>query len=194
MHLIGLFAALLGSSTCLIYILTIFKGQTRPHTYTWLVWTILTGIGFAAQISEGAGTGAWTLGLVALLNGTITILSLKYGSKDRTKSDLVALLCALFAIIPWIVLKDPVISVILISLINTIGFYPTFRKSWHNPQQENLFPYGLSTISMLISLMAIENLTVASSLFTVTIAACNTTFVLYSLWRKKVLNQTALKV
>lgn len=182
---IGLTSALLGSSTLVIYIYTMIKGQTRPHIFTWLIWSILSSIGFAAQISQNAGSGSWTLGLVAALCAAITLLSLKYGSKDLSKKDMVALASALSALIPWFILKDPVLSVVLISFINAIGFYPTFRKSWQQPHQEHLIPYGLSSLAMALSLFALNEITISTALYTITVALSNMIFVIYSLWRRK---------
>ncbi len=184
-HFIGLFSALLGSSTLVIYIYTMIKGQTRPHIFTWLIWSILSSIGFAAQLSENAGSGSWTLGLVAGLCATIALLSIKYGSKDLSRKDVIALICALSALIPWFIFQSPTLSVILISLINTIGFYPTFRKSWNNPYQENLLPYALSSVAMALSLLALNEITVTTSLYNITVAFSNLIFVFYALWRRK---------
>lgn len=49
-----------------IYIGSILKGQTKPHLYTWLVFTILTAIAFLAQIKDGAGPGSWMLGITTI--------------------------------------------------------------------------------------------------------------------------------
>ncbi|MDY0028632.1 MAG: hypothetical protein RBR86_01680 [Pseudobdellovibrionaceae bacterium] len=182
---IGLSSALLGSSTLIIYIYTMIKGQSRPHIFTWLIWSILSAIGFAAQLSQNAGSGSWTLGLVAALCAAITLLSLKYGSKDFSRRDMIALACALGALIPWIILKDPILSVVLISIINAIGFYPTFRKSWRQPHQEHLIPYSLSSLAMTLSLFALNEITISTSLYTITAALSNMLFVVYSLWRRK---------
>lgn len=39
------------------YFNDIFKRKTEPHMYSWLIWTILQGVGVAAQLKDGAGYG-----------------------------------------------------------------------------------------------------------------------------------------
>ncbi len=132
----GLVALGISLSGSTIYIASIFRGQTKPHFYTHLIWGIITVIAFFAQLHDHAGPGSWTTGITALACLLQAGLALKYGEKNITRSDQAALLVSLLAVASWVVTKDPLISVILASIINAVAFYPTFRKSWQKPWQE----------------------------------------------------------
>ena len=54
-EIFGVLAVIVGMTGQGIYIATILQGKTRPHLFTWLVWTILGGIGFAAMVHDNAG-------------------------------------------------------------------------------------------------------------------------------------------
>ncbi len=185
--LIGAASTILASITLVLYIVSIFKGQSKPHIYTWMVWTVLASIGFAAQISDNAGSGAGAIGSIALLCGLITMISIKYGNKNHTNIDRAALLLSLLALLPWYIFQSAEWSVIIISIINVAGFFPTFRKSWSAPHEEKLIPFFLTSIAMFMSLFAMNELTITTSLYPFVIGISDAAFVFYTLWRRKVL-------
>jgi len=44
--ILGVVAALLAAGSAFLYIRDIYRGNTKPHVYTWLIWAIVTVIGF----------------------------------------------------------------------------------------------------------------------------------------------------
>ena len=168
----------------MIYIASILRKKTKPHLYTWLIWTLLPAIGFFAQHHDKAGPGAWASGAGAIASFVIVCLALKYGEKRKTNSDRLAFIISLLAVVPWIVTKDPLGSVVLISLIDLIAFYPTFRKSWSKPSEENLVNYTISALAMTISIFAMENFSLTTLLYPFAFVTGNFSFVLFCLWRR----------
>lgn len=57
-EILGAIAFLISIVGTVVYIRSILKGDTKPHLYTWIVFSILTCIAFFAQISDNAGPGA----------------------------------------------------------------------------------------------------------------------------------------
>jgi hypothetical protein len=172
-----------------IYIRSILRGNTKPHLYTWIVFSILTCIAFIAQISDNAGPGAWMMGATAMSCFTTALLSIKYGEKARTKSDKIALFASLSAIIPWLMTKDPLLSVIMISLIDGIAMFPTIRKSWHKPYQENLPTYWIANLKNVIALFALTNFSMITSLYMISIMLVNTILIAVCVYRRKFVKQ-----
>lgn len=155
--LFGLIAAGLALFSSYLYIRDIFRGNTKPHTYTWLIWSIVTTIAFFGQVVSGGGPGSWATGASALLTIFTLCLSLKggYGTKDITKFDTLCLVLAIFSILPWLLTKNVLWSVLLATFIDLIAFVPTVRKTWHAPKSESLesmyvdsVKHALSTVSM----------------------------------------------
>ena len=182
---IGVVAALIGIYAFFPYLRDIFRGKTHPHIFTWTVWTLLMLIGFTAQITEGAGPGAWATGAFGLLNLSVVILALKYGEKSITRSDWIMLSLSLLAIPLWILTKSPLWSVILISVIDVIAFLPTFRKSWTKPHEETLETYLLVSLSVLLSFAALHAVTLTTVLYPATLLGVNLVFVTLALIRRK---------
>lgn len=183
--IIGLIALSIGVMQLCVYVVSILRKQTKPHLFTWLVWTLLSGIAFLAQLHDHAGPGSWAVGMDAFGCLLIAVLCLKYRDREITKSDWIALIASLSAVIPWILTKDPLYSVILISIIDVAAFYPTFRKSWFRPHEESLMTYIISGTKMLLSLFALENFTVTTSLFMIVMISTNIIFVTMCYLRRK---------
>ena len=64
---LGAIAALLALLSSFLYIRDIFRGNTKPHTYTWLIWSIVTTIAFFGQWVSGGGAGSWATGVAAVV-------------------------------------------------------------------------------------------------------------------------------
>ena len=153
--LFGVIAALLALMSSTIYITDIFRGNSKPHAYTWLIWSIVTTIAFLGQWASDGGPGSWATGVSAVLTTGIYLLSFKYGTKDITNFDKVCLALALVSILPWLLADSVLWSVLLATLIDLIAFFPTMRKTWYTPKSESLgsmyvdsVKHGLSIYSM----------------------------------------------
>lgn len=186
---IGLIAFLISVAGSVLYFASIFKGDTKPHLFTWLVFSILTSIGFFAQLSDNAGPAAWTMGATALSCLATALLALKHGEKSRSRGDYIALFFSLSAIVPWLLTKDPLISVILICLIDSVGMYPTLRKAWNVPYSENLFSYSLANLKFFVALFAIENFSLVTVLYPVTIVIVNSILIIECLLRRGIVQK-----
>lgn len=186
-ELFAIAAVLVGLLSQAVYIVSIFKGITKPHLFTWLVWGTLGAIGFAAQWHGNAGPSMWTLAATTFLAFSTALLSLKYGEKTFTRGDKISLAASLFAIIPWLLTDDPLGSVLLISLIDAVAFYPTARKSWHKPHEESLLAYNIGSLKFGLSLLAITNFTFTNALYPAAIVFINTAFVAMCLYRRRAL-------
>jgi len=167
-----------------IYIWSILQGKTKPHFYTHFVWAILTFIAFFAQIHDKGGAGAWATGATAFTILVTAILTLKYGTKDITRGDKISLIAALLAIIPWILTDTPLWSVILITVIDLLAYYPTLRKSWNSPHEEALLAYTIGTVKFSLSVISLSNFTIITTLYPVAIIIANILLISICLWRR----------
>ncbi len=71
----------------------------------------------------------------------------------------------LTAIPIWLLLSDPLWSVVVISGIDIVAFLPTFRKSYHKPFEETAFTYVCSGLKSFISILALEHWSVITVLY-----------------------------
>jgi hypothetical protein len=168
----------------LTYFQSIWQGKTQPHAFSWLIWGVISSIGFAAQFAEGAGAGSWARGFGALTCFVLVGISLFRGEKNITRGDWITLIVALSAIPLWILTKTPLWSVILVCVIDTVGYLPTIRKSWTKPQSESALSYCLGSLGALLTLLAIENYTMATWLYPAVLVASNGAMAVFLLKRR----------
>jgi hypothetical protein len=112
------------------YVRSIFVANTKPHAFTWLVWGAVMAIAFLAQLSDRAGAGSWATGLSAAFCLGIGIIALFRGEKHITRGDWIAFTITFLAIPLWVATSDPLWSVLLVTGIDAVAYYPTFRKSY----------------------------------------------------------------
>ncbi|MCX6757865.1 MAG: hypothetical protein NTZ44_03235 [Candidatus Nomurabacteria bacterium] len=168
-----------------VYIRDIIRRKTVPHTFTFLVWSIASSVTWALQVHGGAGVGSWVTLSVSLICIFIFLLSLRYGEKQITFFDVLFLLLALFALFLWLVIKQPVWSVILLVLIDVLGFAPTVRKSWNKPYEEGLFTWEITAFRHGLSILALEKFNILTMLYPVVWTIANAAFSLFLIVRRK---------
>lgn len=173
------------------YVVTIFNGRTRPHAFSWVIWTIAVMLAFVAQISRGAGHGAWVTGVTAAACVFISALALWRGERHITRSDEVFFGLTLAAIPLWVVTKEPLWSVLLMVVINNVGFIPTFRKTYRDPYSENV-PFFVSVVvKFALGILALDHITPVTLLFPLNCALVNAIFIAMIYWRRHELHQHA---
>lgn len=184
----GIISIVLALVSLVPYVWVTLKGTNKPHLFSWIIWTLLTGIAFALQYSEGAGAGAWSGFVTTILSLIITILAIKYGEKNITRSDWVVFIAALAAIPLWLMTDNALLAVIWVSVIDSIGFIPTFRKSWHKPYEEMLFHSIVATIKYITILLALEIVSPSTLIYTVSMLVMNGLLVAMLIYRRWVIN------
>ena len=182
----GIVAAVFGICAYIPYIRAVIKGRTRPHVFSWFLWCLMSAIVFFAQVSAGAGAGAWVTASIAVLCAVIFALALRQGETSITLSDRISLIAALAAIPLWLLTKDPLWSVILLCVIYVLAFYPTIRKSWLRPHQETILSFALGTVRSVLNLLALQTVNLTTSLYPLVNLLTCVLFVVLVLWRRKV--------
>ena len=179
---IGVGVALVGYA---FYIRSILLGETKPHIFTWLILGLIDGIVFVAQLVSGAGAGAWPLGISIIICSVIVALSVKRGEKRITASDWVFLTAALASIGVWIVMRDPLGAVIILTVINVFGTAPTVRKSFYRPNEESMIPWSLDIVRFILALIALDTFNLTTALFPAGIILTNLCLVTMVLYRRR---------
>jgi len=185
----GFLSLLLSVVSYVPYIRSIFIANTKPHAFTWLVWGTVMAIAFFAQLSDKAGAGSWATGLSAGFCLGVAIIALFRGEKHITRGDWIAFLTTFLAIPLWVVTSDPLLSVLLVTGIDAVAYYPTFRKSYAKPYEELAFKYVLTVIRYLFSLLALEHFTIVTSVYQLVSIFMEITLVIMLLWRRAVLRK-----
>lgn len=184
-EVLGVIAVILTFIGYVPYIRDILRGKTHPHLYSWFLWGLITIIIFALQISDNAGPGAFVTLTAGVLCVVVLVLGIKYGKKDITTLDTLLLLLTLVAVAVWLFAKQPLLSVVLITLADLLAFVPTVRKSWNNPHTETLVHYQINSFRFILAILALSHYSLITALYPVTWMAANGLFAALLVLRRR---------
>jgi hypothetical protein len=167
------------------YIWSIYRGDTRPHAFSWIIWGITTLIVTFAQVDAEGGIGAWPTGLSALVTFYIAWLAiLRHGDTQITRSDWGFFIAALVSLPVWYLSSDPLWAVIILTLVDSLAFGPTLRKAYVFPHQESITFFSLFILRNIFGLLALEVWSVTNMLFHVVMSAGCLILIVLVLWRR----------
>jgi hypothetical protein len=171
-----------------------FTGRVTPHPYTWLVWTIVSGVNFFGQLQKGAGIGALPTGVAELFTVVIFIYSLRFGFKYIEKTDKYYLIIALLGLIPWALTRDPTLSIVIVVMIDLVAFIPTIRKTWNKPKTETPVLYGANVTRHVLTLFSLQAYNIATTLHSVSMIIVNSIMTLIIVFKKSSKNSDSIKL
>lgn len=182
---VAIIAAVLAIVGNVPYVVDIFKGRVKPHSYSWFVWSIVSVTVFFGQVAKGAGIGALPTAAAEIFTVIIFFLSLKYGYQKITRTDTIFLFLALGGLIPWIFTHDPTISVAVAVMIDVVAFLPTLRKTWAEPRTEAPLLYALNVARHILALISLEAYNLATMAHSVSMIVTNTLMTVFILSRSR---------
>lgn len=171
------------------YLRDILKRKTKPHTYTWLIWTITQGTALAGIWYGGGGAGSWAILVSTIVVFLIFLLSLKYGTKNITKTDTVILILAIVAILVWWKLNNPIAAILMVTLIDFLGFIPSYRKTFHEPWSETLISWIGSAVSYIFAIIALREYNVLTLTYLATMIIANIIMILICSVRRRFISK-----
>lgn len=169
------------------YFRDISRKKTKPHAYTWLIWTITQGTATASMWygKGGWGVSAFTVGTVLIF--VVFLLSLKFGTKNITKGDTVIFMAALLAIIIWWQLHNPILAVLMASVIDIVGYFPSFRKTYEEPWTETPATWAIFALTSIFTVFALTEYNFLTLSYLTAITAANICFLVLCLTRRRVI-------
>ncbi|MEI6316212.1 MAG: hypothetical protein WCO65_00610 [bacterium] len=170
------------------YLYDIVSKKVKPHPYTWFVWSIVSCIIFFGQVAKGAGVGALPTAASEIFTLIIFFFSLQYGFKKINHIDTIFLIICLLGIIPWILTKDPTVSVIIAVSIDLCAFIPTIRKTWRNPETETPLLYSTNVARHILMLLSLQAYNIATALHSIAMITTNTIMTTIILKKKELKN------
>lgn len=179
-------AVILTCIAFLPYILSIFRGRTRPHVFSWVIWGMNTSVAFLATLHAGGGLpGAGVIGFSAGVTLFIAVLAyIKRADVSVTLTDRLFFIAALAAMPLWHWADDPLWAVWLITVIELLGFGPTFRKTWSQPFSESMGFLVLLVLRNTLVIAALDRHTTTTVLFPAAMAAACLALIAVMAWRR----------
>lgn len=156
------------------YIRSILGGSTKPHLFSWVIWSLITTIIFFAQLDADGGIGAWPIGISAAITTYIAWLAFtKRADISITRIDWLFLLSSLGSLPLWYFSSDPMWTVILLTVVDLLGFGPTISKAYDFPHEESITFFLMFLLRNIFTLLALEAYSITTILFPLAVScAC----------------------
>lgn len=168
------------------YIGSILKEKTKPHVFSWVIWGSTTFVVFLAQLADKGGAGAWPIGVSGIITMYVALLAyIKKSDSTITGIDWLFFFLALASLPLWYFTADPLWAVVILTLVDVIGFGPTFRKAYSRPFEEKLTFFAIMAARNLISIAALEHYSLTTVLFPAVIAGACLALILLVVYRRR---------
>ncbi|HSX28769.1 MAG TPA: hypothetical protein VLF60_04960 [Candidatus Saccharimonadales bacterium] len=153
-------------------------GKSRPHLYSWLIWSIMNAIVWLNQWSHAAGPGAWSTFMMMVLSAVIFVIALwqwRTGTADHklTTMDQWCFGGAIASIVILVLYSTGPISILAATITDGLAFASTYRKIWSHPSSEPASNYTLNTIRQSLVIAAIGSYNFVTLAFPVSLIFLN---------------------
>lgn len=143
------------------------RGRNRPNRVTWAMWTVVPMIAFAAQLGQGVGlqsvfTFAGGFGPLIVLIASLVNAKAYW---RLTSFDLICGLMSVAALVLWAITGKGLLALVLSVVADFFAAVPTIRKSYRVPESETGYPFLFGVVAALITLLTIQEWTLANSAF-----------------------------
>ncbi|HHJ35312.1 MAG TPA: hypothetical protein ENJ87_06070, partial [Gammaproteobacteria bacterium] len=133
------------------------------------------------------GVGAWPIGVSGAITLFIALLAyVKRSDISITRTDGWFFITALSSLPFWYFTSDPLWAVVVLTLVDVLGFGPTVRKTYTFPYSESMLFFALFAVRNLVVILALEHYSITTVLFPAVIAAACLLLIMMMAYRRRV--------
>lgn len=147
----------------------------KPNKVSFLLWSIVPFIAFAAQIKQGIGLEAlmtFSTGFIPLMIFAASFVNKKAEWK-LTKFDLSCGILSLIGLILWLITNVGNIAIFFSIMADGLAAIPTIVKAYKYPETELAWPWFATVIGVILTLLTLERITFANSGFIIYVLFVN---------------------
>ncbi|HZS75631.1 MAG TPA: hypothetical protein VFA41_03390 [Ktedonobacteraceae bacterium] len=153
--IVGAIIAAIGS---LSYLIDTLKGKVKPNRVSYLLWSLAPLIAFVAEIKQGVGLQSLLTFVAGFLPLTVFLASFvnKKAGWKLTFFDGTCGVLSCIGLILWYITQSGDIAILFSILADGLAALPTLIKSFNYPETESAWPYFMSTIFGVITLLTVK--------------------------------------
>lgn len=183
---LGFIAGVIAFVAYIVYVVSIFRGKTKPNRATWWIWAFMGLVLALSYKFSGAENTLWVPYVEFVGPFIIAILSVKYGEGGlKNKTDLLCMFGAIISIILWIIFDNPVIALVTNLAVDSFAVIPTIRKSYLRPEGEDFWAWFGTGLADSLNMFAVEKFTFAILIYPIYMLLSDLIIILILLFRKK---------
>jgi hypothetical protein len=161
---LGIVLAAVGA---IAYLIETVKGKIKPNRVSFLMWSIAPLVAFAAQIGQGVGIQSLFTLMLGILPIAIFIATFvnKEAEWGLTRFDLICGVLSAIGLVLWLITKVGNVAIFFSILADGLASIPTIVKSFKYPETEKAWPWLISDLGGLITILTIKKWDFATASF-----------------------------
>jgi len=184
---LGMLSVVLAIAAAAIYVYQTLRGAVRPHPLSWFVFGVLSAVGYWVQRDEGVAQGSWALLAMTIICFLFGTVSLARGERRFSKWEWAFVTAGGAVFVLYLFTREANVAAGLITLIDALGYGPTFVRGWSRPRKDSVASFALNAAKFVPSLMAMHPITFATSFYPAALLVLNTAVSIMLLLRRRVL-------
>jgi hypothetical protein len=133
------------------YIRSVLNGKTKPDRLGWLVFTIMNGMVFFAQVFSGGRSSTLVSLAFFVFSLTVFLLTFIKGTTSSTQTTKLLFAFALITMIIWALTRNNDIAIWLTVLIDLFATAIIILKTRRHPGTENVESWAIGTLAYVFS-------------------------------------------
>jgi len=152
--LLGLIPGLIHFTAFLIYNKQMLKGESRPNTTTWTLWSVIATLNCISYIymSGDAIKGVIAITGSILCVGTLMLSLVKGKLSKLNRWDIYVLMVGVVAVIFWWIFRSATYGNLILQACFLISFIPTYKYVIKNPKNEKGLPWFIWGFAYLVAI------------------------------------------
>lgn len=182
----GIVAGLIALLAYVVYVISIFRGGSKPNRATWWIWAFMGLVLALSYDLSGAENTIWVPYVEFLGPFTIALLSLKYGEGGLdNRTDVICIIGAVTSIILWAIFKNPVVALVTNLITDSFAIIPTIKKSYLRPEGEDFWAWFGTGVADSLNMFAVERFTFAILVYPIYMLVSDLIIIFILLLKKK---------
>jgi hypothetical protein len=186
-ELLGALSVLLALVAAVIYVWQTISGQVRPHPLSWFLFGVLSATGYWVQRDQGARAGSWALLAMIVICFLLAGLSVVRGERYFSRKEWAFLVAGCLVFLLYLFSKEPNAAAVLTTIIDALGYGPTFTRGWSHPRKDSATSFGLNSVKFAPSLAAMQPISFATCVYPSTLLLLNAAVTIMLLARRRAL-------
>jgi hypothetical protein len=184
---LGLVSVAMAIAAAAIYVHQTLRGEVRPHPLSWFVFGVLSGVGYLVQRDQGVRQGSWALLAMTIICFVFVGASLARGERSFSRQEWAFVVAAGITFVVYLMDRDANVATGLVTLIDALGYGPTFLRGWREPGKDSVPSFALNAAKFVPSLMAMEPISFATAFYPATLIILNTAVAIMLVLRRRAL-------
>jgi hypothetical protein len=188
-ELLGALSVALALIAAVIYIWQTIRGQVRPHPLSWFLFGVLSVIGYWVQRDQGARAGSWALLAMIVICFLLAGLSVARGERYFSWKEWAFWAAGCLVFLLYLFTKEPNTAAFLTTVIDALGYGPTFARGWSYPRKDSATSFALNGVKFAPSLAAMQPISFATCFYPATLLVLNVAVTIMLLARRRALER-----